>query len=134
MKDLFWTSTPSSIISLLGISVPFNVVPVDSQRMVRTADKIEQLLTSPQVGGIKRYENDPWILTTLWLSHYRTLQGRYEDARQLLDYAVKHVTSSGLLPEQVDQHTGETAWVVPLTWSHAMFVLAVHMLAERGQL
>ncbi|TFE30794.1 glycoside hydrolase family 15 protein [Cohnella luojiensis] len=127
-------------ISLLGISVPFNVVPVDSLRMVRTADKIEQLLTSPNVGGIKRYENDPyiggnpWILTTLWLSHFRTLQGRYEDARQLLDYAVKHVTSSGLLPEQVDQHTGETAWVVPLTWSHAMFVLAVHMLAERGQL
>ncbi|QMV43908.1 glycoside hydrolase family 15 protein [Cohnella cholangitidis] len=127
-------------ISLLGISVPFNAVAVDNPRMAKTADTIEQLLTSPKVGGIKRYEDDtyiggnPWILTTLWLSHYRTLQGRYEDARKLLDYAVDHVTSSGLLPEQVDQETGETAWVVPLTWSHAMFVLAVHMLAERGQL
>lgn len=127
-------------ISLLGISVPFNAVPVDSPRMARTADTIEQLLTSHPVGGIRRYEDDsyiggnPWILTTLWLSHYRTLQGRYEEARRHLDYAVKHVTSSGLLPEQVDQVTGETAWVVPLTWSHAMFVLAVHMLAERGEL
>lgn len=127
-------------ISLLGLTVPFEAIAVDNPRMVRTADAIEQLLTSPKVGGIKRYENDtyiggnPWILTTLWLSHYRTLQGRYADARQLLDYAVKHVTPSGLLPEQVDQETGETAWVVPLTWSHAMFVLAVHMLAERGEL
>ncbi|WP_239615298.1 glycoside hydrolase family 15 protein [Cohnella mopanensis] len=127
-------------ISLLGISVPFNAIPADSPRMAKTADAIERLLTSPKVGGIRRYEDDnyiggnPWILTTLWLSHYRTLQGRYEDARKLLDYAVKHVTSSGLLPEQVDQETGETAWVVPLTWSHAMFVLAVHMLAERGEL
>jgi glucoamylase len=127
-------------ISLLGLSVPFEAVSVDHPRMVQTADTIQELLTSPRVGGIKRYEDDnyiggnPWILTTLWLSHYRTLQGRYEDARQLLDYAVKHVTSSGLLPEQVDRETGETAWVVPLTWSHAMFVLAVHMLAKRGEL
>jgi glucoamylase len=127
-------------ISLLGLSVPFDVVPVDHPRMVQTADTIEQLLTSPHIGGIKRYENDnyiggnPWILTTLWLCHYRTLQGKYEKARELLDYAVRHVTSSGLLPEQVDQHSGETAWVVPLTWSHAMFVLAVHLLAERGEL
>lgn len=127
-------------ISLLGLSVPFGVVSVDSPRMVQTADAIETLLTSPKVGGIKRYEDDnyiggnPWILTTLWLSHYRTQQGRYEDARSLLDYAVKHVTPSGLLPEQVDRETGETAWVVPLTWSHAMFVLAVHLLAEKGEL
>lgn len=127
-------------ISLLGLSVPFGVVPIDSPRMEQTADTIERLLTSPKIGGIRRYENDnyiggnPWILTTLWLSHYRTLQGRYEDARSLLDFAVKHVTPSGLLPEQVDRDTGETAWVVPLTWSHAMFVLAVHLLAEKGRL
>jgi glucoamylase len=127
-------------VSLLGISVPFGAVEVEHARMAATADRIEQLLTSPKVGGIKRYEDDtyiggnPWILTTLWLSHYRTLQGRYEDARKLLEFAVRHVTPSGLLPEQVDRETGDTAWVVPLTWSHAMFVLAVHLLAERGQL
>lgn len=127
-------------ISLLGLCVPFRAVSVDHPRIVQTADTIQRLLTSPTVGGIKRYEDDnyiggnPWILTTLWLSHFRTLQGRYEDARQLLDYAVNHVTAAGLLPEQVNKDTGETAWVVPLTWSHAMFILAVHLLAERGEL
>ncbi|EFM12924.1 glycoside hydrolase 15-related protein [Paenibacillus curdlanolyticus YK9] len=126
-------------ISLLGISVPFAAVPADHPYMQRTADTIEQLLTSPNVGGIKRYEDDnyiggnPWILTTLWLAHYRIQTGRYEEAKKLLQWAIDHQTETGLLPEQVDQHTGETAWVVPLTWSHAMFVLAVTMLEEHGQ-
>ncbi|WEK55445.1 MAG: glycoside hydrolase family 15 protein [Candidatus Cohnella colombiensis] len=127
-------------ISLLGLSVPFGAVPIDAPRMKQTADTIQELLTSPKVGGIKRYEDDhyiggnPWILTTLWLSHYRALQGQYENARELLQFAVNNVTSSGLLPEQVDRNTGETAWVVPLTWSHAMYILAVHFLAEKGEL
>ncbi|WP_123041186.1 glycoside hydrolase family 15 protein [Cohnella candidum] len=127
-------------VSLLGLSVPFGMVPAGESRMAHTADAVEKLLTSHPVGGIRRYEDDsyiggnPWILTTLWLGHFRTLQGRYDEARKLLDYALDHVTESGLLPEQVDKETGGTAWVVPLTWSHAMFILAVHMLAEKQEL
>jgi oligosaccharide amylase len=127
-------------ISLLGVSVPFGVLPPEHGYMRRLADTIERKLTSPRVGGIKRYENDPyiggnpWILTTLWLAHYRTAVGQYEAARELLDWAVRHRTETGLLPEQVDKDTGAPAWIVPLTWSHAMFVLAVDMLAAAGQL
>jgi GH15 family glucan-1,4-alpha-glucosidase len=127
-------------ISLLGISVPFSVVPASNERMARTADTIERLLTVPDVGGIKRYEDDtyaggnPWILTTLWLAQYRAASGQYEEAKRLLRWALDHRTNAGLLPEQVDKHTGTTAWVVPLTWSHAMFVLTVSMLSEHGQL
>ncbi|MFC0213414.1 glycoside hydrolase family 15 protein [Paenibacillus chartarius] len=135
----FLDADPIIDISLLGLSVPFAAVAVEDPRMAATADAIERELTSPLVGGIKRYEDDPyiggnpWILTTLWLCHYRISQGRYDDAQRLLQWAVDHRTAAGLLPEQIDKTTGETAWVVPLTWSHAMFVLAVSMLAERGQ-
>ncbi|MFD0697398.1 glycoside hydrolase family 15 protein [Paenibacillus sp. GCM10027628] len=127
-------------ISLLGVSVPFGAFPADDPMMVQTAEAIEQALTVPGVSGIKRYEDDhyiggnPWILTTLWLSHYRIARGQYEEARTLLQWAVDHRTEMGLLPEQIDKATGETAWVVPLTWSHAMFILAVSMLAEANQL
>jgi glucoamylase len=127
-------------ISLLGITVPFGVFPVDDPRMVRTADAVEAALTAQGVGGIKRYENDtyiggnPWILTTLWLCHYRIHRGQYAEARALLQWAADHRTSMGLLPEQIDKHTGDTAWVVPLTWSHAMYIIAVTLLAEHGQL
>lgn len=123
-------------VSLLGISVPFEAVAPEHPYAARTADTIEALLTVPGIGGIKRYEDDtyiggnPWILTTLWLAQYRAKTGRLDDARQLFDWAIAHRTESGLLPEQVDRTTGETAWVVPLTWSHAMFILAAHMIAE----
>ncbi|MHA7967250.1 glycoside hydrolase family 15 protein [Paenibacillus sp. CAU 1782] len=123
-------------ISLLGISVPFGAVPPDSIRMRSTADALEAALTVPGVGGIKRYGDDhyiggnPWILTTLWLAQYRIASGEPEKARAWLNWAIDHATESGLLPEQIDKDTGETAWVVPLTWSHAMFVSTVHLLAE----
>lgn len=123
-------------VSLLGLCVPFGVLPADDPRMARTADAIEAALTVPNVGGLKRYENDPyiggnpWILTTLWLCQYRIQQGRVDAAWPLLQWAIDHQTDTGLLSEQIDRVTGKPAWVVPLTWSHAMFVLAVHKLAE----
>ncbi|MDQ6423161.1 glycoside hydrolase family 15 protein [Paenibacillus sp. LHD-117] len=123
-------------ISLIGLSVPFEAVSADDERMRKTADAIEASLTVPGVGGIKRYEDDiyiggnPWILTTLWLAHYRIAIGELDAAKELLNWAVAHRTETGLLPEQVDKTTGETAWVVPLTWSHAMFVLTLFMLAD----
>ncbi|MFF2885683.1 glycoside hydrolase family 15 protein [Paenibacillus sp. NPDC057967] len=126
-------------ISLLGISVPFGAVAPEHDRMRRTADTIEAALTVPGVGGIKRYEDDiyiggnPWILTTLWLAHYRVATGDLAAARKLLGWVIAHRTETGLLPEQIDKVTGETAWVVPLTWSHAMFVLTIFMLAEAEQ-
>jgi len=123
-------------VSLLGVSVPFNAVDADHEYMARTADAIEAALTVPEIGGILRYEDDiyaggnSWILTTLWLAHYRIQTGKLDDARRLIRWAIDHRTESGLLPEQIDKHTGDTAWVVPLTWSHAMFVLAIFMLAD----
>lgn len=123
-------------ISLLGVSVPFGAVAPDNERMRSTADALEAALTVPGVGGIKRYGDDhyiggnPWILTTLWLAQYRIASGEPDKARKWLDWAVDHATETGLLPEQIDKNTGETAWVVPLTWSHAMFVTTVHMMAE----
>ncbi|WP_044641451.1 glycoside hydrolase family 15 protein [Risungbinella massiliensis] len=120
-------------ISLVGLSIPFGILSADDERMVATANAIEETCTSPVVGGIRRYENDdyiggnPWILTTLWLAQLRIKQGRMEDATRLFQWAIDHASPLGLLPEQVDQQTGEPAWVLPLTWSHAMFVLTAHL-------
>ena len=125
-------------VSLLGLCVPFGVIPADHPYAVRTADTIERTLTVPGVGGLMRYEDDryaggnPWILTTLWLAHYRALRGQSSEALALLRWVVRHRTETGLLPEQVDKRTGEPAWVVPLTWSHAMFIIAVHLLADKA--
>ncbi|WP_296979215.1 glycoside hydrolase family 15 protein [Thermobacillus sp. ZCTH02-B1] len=122
--------------SLLGLAIPFAALDPDDERMAKTADRVQELLWVPDVGGIKRYEDDryiggnPWMLTTLWLAQFRIAQGRTEEAERLIEWAIDHQTSFGLLPEQIDKDSGQAAWVVPLTWSHAMFVLAVRMLAD----
>lgn len=124
-------------VSLLGLSVPFQVIDVNDPRMRLTADRVERLLTVSRTGGLKRYEDDeyiggnPWILTTLWLAHYRILSGDKDQALTLMRWVAEHTTETGLLPEQIDKSSGRPAWVVPLTWSHAMFVIAIHLLAER---
>jgi glucoamylase len=115
-------------VSLLGLVYPFGVLTADDPRMAATIDAIERRLRAPD-GGLYRYEGDPyiggnpWVLTTLWLGLVRRAPGADEPAAGL-DYALRAATSTGLLPEQVDAATGEPAWIVPLTWSHAMFVLA----------
>ncbi|MCG8499186.1 MAG: glycoside hydrolase family 15 protein, partial [Firmicutes bacterium] len=127
-------------ISLLGVSVPFGVFDDRDERVVQTAQAIEQHLVSPIVGGIRRYETDdymggnPWILTTLWMALYHLKQSDYEKAKAYLRWVEKHKTELGLLPEQVHKDTGEPAWVIPLTWSHAMYVLVYLELAEKGKL
>lgn len=124
-------------VSLLGVSVPFSLLEPRDERMKRTAEVIEERLTSP-IGGIKRYENDhymdgnPWLLTTMWLGLYYCRLGQGQKAKELLMWAVGKGTELFLLPEQADKHTGEPAWVIPLTWSHAMLVLLVWELADNG--
>jgi len=38
----------------------------------------------------------------------------------------------GALPEQVSKDNGEPCWVIPLTWSHAMYVWCLQDLKRRG--
>ncbi|MFZ5985613.1 MAG: glycoside hydrolase family 15 protein [Bacillota bacterium] len=125
-------------ISLLGVSIPFEVFDVSDQRVKSTVEAIERVLTSHPAGGIKRYENDnyiggnPWVLTTLWVALYYIETKEYNKARDYFEWAVKSRTGLGLLPEQVSRDNGEPCWVIPLTWSHAMFVLVLAKFKEAG--
>ncbi|WP_380165920.1 glycoside hydrolase family 15 protein [Kroppenstedtia sanguinis] len=118
-------------VSLLGVNLPFELFNLSDPRVKQTAAAVEEALGQSPVGGIQRYEQDPyiggnpWILTTLWLAQFKFKAGDVAGGEKLLRWAVEHRTSLDLLPEQVDKQTGQPAWVVPLTWSHAMLVLTV---------
>ncbi len=120
-------------VSLIGLSIPFEVFDANDPMIKDTVSLIEQVLTSSGVGGIKRYENDtyiggnPWILTTLWVALYHAKTGNYSKAKEYLYWAANGKTELGLLPEQINKDTGRPDWVIPLTWSHAMYV---HVLSE----
>ncbi len=115
--------------SLLGLAWPFAVAAPHSPRMRSTVAAIEEKLLRPH-GGLARYEGDTyaggnaWILTTLWLGLWYRQVGDEEGLARCVAFAQSHQTELGLLPEQVADD-GRPAWVVPLTWSHAMLVLAV---------
>lgn len=117
--------------SLLGLVFPFEVIPVGDERMRSTANLIAARLAHPKVGGIGRYEGDtyrggnPWIICTLWLGVYQLRNGDIHGAKDALEWSMTHANALGLLPEQVDRERGGPAWVVPLAWSLAMFILLV---------
>lgn len=127
-------------ISLLGLTVPFEALPASDETMQKTAENLVETLTNPNIGGIHRYSGDsyiggnPWVLTTLWLGLFEAASGKWDQAAGRLAWAVEHRTGLGFLPEQVDRHSGETAWVVPLAWSHAMYILLANVLSEAGRL
>lgn len=125
-------------ISILGLSEPFNIIDAKDEKMISTAMAIEEKLWSKNVGGIRRYENDsyiggnPWILTTLWLALYKIRSGELDRAKELLHWATEHSTENYLLPEQINKESGKPAWIIPLTWSHAMYVLTAIELSEKN--
>jgi glucoamylase len=127
-------------VSLVGLSVPFEVFELDDPMIRDTVSLIEQVLTSQGTGGIKRYENDnyiggnPWILTTLWVALFHAKTGNFQKAREYLLWAANGRTELGLLPEQINRNTGRPEWIIPLTWSHAMYVHVFSELVKGGKL
>ena len=119
---------PAVDVSLLGLAWPFRAVDPAGERMRATAVAVERALGRPG-GGLLRYEGDvyaggnPWVLGALWLGLHRRQVGDAAGHARALEYARRVATPLSLLPEQVTEQ-GEPAWVVPLAWSHAMFVLA----------
>jgi glucoamylase len=122
-------------VSLLGLTVPFEVLPAQDERMQKTALAIEQSFNF-EVGGIGRYPGDlyyhgnPWILTTLWLALYYEQLGDISKAEKIVTWVIEHATDLDLLAEQVDKSTGLPISAIPLAWSHAFFILAVLGLEE----
>lgn len=127
-------------ISLLGLTVPFDMYQADDPKIKTTSEIIERALSGARAGGLMRYENDgyiggnPWVIATLWSALYHIKTKNYAKAREYLEWASNARTGLGLLPEQVDKDTGRPAWVIPLTWSHAMYVLTLAGLIDAGAL
>jgi len=116
--------------ALLGLAFPFAVLTPSDDRMKATVHAIENRLWNHGVGGLRRYEGDcyrggnPWLITTLWLAIYHCIAGNRGRAEELYRWCLEQANQHKLLPEQVDKNQGGPAWVMPLNWSHAMFVLA----------
>jgi GH15 family glucan-1,4-alpha-glucosidase len=118
------------------------VFPAESALVEGTMRAIqEKLWVGTDVGGVARYENDPyhriyadsarvpgnpWILCTLWLAEHELAKGNVQAALDRVRWARARATPSMILPEQIDPYDGQHLSVAPLTWSHAQIVSIVH--------
>jgi glucoamylase len=118
--------------------------PSDPRVEATMAAVREKLTVRTSVGGIARYENDPyqarasgdaavpgnpWFICTLWLAQHSIAKASTVEALReplpMLAWVAQHALASGILAEQLHPYTGEPLSVSPLTWSHAEFVATV---------
>lgn len=130
--------------SILGL-VFFGMFPATDARIAQTVDQLRARLgVSTPVGGLARYENDPyhradagdaqvpgnpWFICTLWIAQYLIARAASLDDLQepleILQWAARHALPSGVLAEQLEPHSGAPLSVAPLTWSHSAYVTTV---------
>jgi len=53
-------------------------------------------------------------------------------AKECFDFVVNSATSHGFLAEQVENSSMKSAWVIGLSWSHAMFIIVLEEFIKRG--
>ncbi len=130
--------------SLFGVFA-FGLLPPEHPMVVSTMKAVEErLAVRTHVGGIARYERDPffrvtedfarvpgnpWIVCTLWLAQYKIAMARNPEdldaAAKILSWVAKHARPTGMLAEQLHPFEESAISVCPLSWSHAEFVITV---------
>lgn len=150
MPDGSFDIDPIVDASLFGIT-QFHMLPADDPRIEATYRIVEERLwVKTKVGGLARYENDPyqrvsndvknvpgnpWFICTLWLADHYIQRARnlaqLKEALPIFEWVANHALSSGVLAEQVNPYTSEPISVSPLTWSHGTIVLSVMRYLEK---
>lgn len=129
--------------NLLGLVLPYQVVPLNDDRFKKTIERIETSLLKE--GGVQRYPTDTyygggeWVLLTAWLGWFYAESGLVEKAAACRQWIEAQANPDGELPEQVPlvlndpnyylpwlRQWGEIA--SPLLWSHAKYLILRHVL------
>ena len=131
----------------------FGMYKADDARLVVSMETLrKRLWVKTPVGGMARYEDDPyqrvsrevtgnpWFICTLWLADFLLEKDDSDEgtgqAMEILSWVTDHALPSGVLAEQLNPFTGEPLSVSPLTWSHATYITTIHRLlghlSERG--
>jgi len=121
--------------SMLALVWPCEIFASDDIRIVNTVKEIVK--KNEKNGGIMRYENDKydgrvkwgrlvlggggtWPILNFWTSIYFSKLGNREKALKYFNWVVERVEEK--LPEQIKN--GKPTSIIPLAWSHVMFIIA----------
>lgn len=127
--------TVADISTFFGVFM-FGLFTPRSREFRTTIARMERELQIDGTRGVPRFIDDAynrtadtgsnaWPVTTLWMAQYYLERGDHARTEQLLSWVRDHTELSGVIGEQVDQSTGETVSVAPLTWSHAEYISTI---------
>jgi GH15 family glucan-1,4-alpha-glucosidase len=131
--------------SLLGLSIPYEMVAIDDPRYLATLQQIETTLV--QGGGVHRYPTDTyygggeWLLLAGWLGWVYVRQGRTESATRMLRWMEANADQDGALPEQIPSKLNDPTYYQPwlqrwgpvahpLLWSHAKYIILLNEIKK----
>ena len=124
-------------ISIIGLVTPFNMFSAKEKRILNTVENINLNLRT-YTGGYKRFENDhymegkPWVIATLWMANYYLETGENRKAKECFDFILKTSGLHGYLSEQIDNELLQPSWIIGLGWSHAMFIIVLEKMIQKG--
>ena len=124
-------------ISILGAVTPFKMLTAKEKKVLNTVERINMTLRT-YTGGYQRFEKDhymggnPWVIANLWMANYYLETGENKKARECFDFVLQTAGKHGYLAEQIDNSTMSPAWIIGLGWSHAMFIITVQKMLEKG--
>jgi len=128
----------SSVLTLVWPSEQFSPF---NKKIENTIKKIES--ENILNGGVFRYKNDrydgrtkfgilnlggagSWPILNFWISIYYSLRNEREKALNYYNCVIDKVPSHCYIPEQFKNNKPQS--IIPLTWSHSMFVIASKFL------
>jgi len=129
--------------SLLGLVYPSGILEPLDEKIQTTILEIIQANTA-NGGGLFRYPADrycggvrkgwvtltgagTWPLLSFWMSIYYSLSGDSENAKKFFDQPIRQIDK--YIPEQIFEDKSHPS-IIPLIWSHAMFVIAAKYLGH----
>ena len=124
-------------ISILGTVYPFKMFTPKEKKILNTVERINMTIRT-YTGGYQRFENDhymggnPWVIANIWMANYYLETGENKKARECFDFVLQTAGMHGYLSEQIDNSTMSPAWIMGLGWSHAMFIITVDKMINKG--
>ncbi len=133
--DLDASSLMIPIVGFLPASDPRVLATVDAiiERLTDARGLVFRYQTETGVDGLEGNEGT-FLLCTFWLANVLAAGGRCDEARDVFEKAVSHISDVGLLAEEIDSDTGEQLGNFPQAFSHVGLINAAWAIdqAERG--